>query len=156
MKPEFRSLDPLGWGTGTSETLATLIATPVAADGRLWTIGELARECAVTLRALRFYEGKGLLAPRRDGTARLYGAAEVWRLKVILRLKRIGFSLIAIREMLEIALSGGDVAERKALLRRRIERQVEVLELQRDEAVAALAAIDEELAALTVGVGQSA
>ena len=39
---------------------------------RSFTIGDLAREFGVTLRTLRFYEDRGLLSPRRDGTARIY------------------------------------------------------------------------------------
>ncbi len=38
----------------------------------VYTIGDLAREFGITLRALRFYEDKGLLSPRREGLARLY------------------------------------------------------------------------------------
>ncbi|MGA9282541.1 MAG: MerR family transcriptional regulator, partial [Pseudolabrys sp.] len=64
------------------------------------TIGELARDSGVTLRALRFYQSKGLLAPRRNGSARLFSYEDRERLTLILQGKRLGFTLTEIREML--------------------------------------------------------
>ena len=64
------------------------------------TIGELARDSGVTLRALRFYQSKGLLAPRRNGSARLFSLEDRDRLMLILQGKRLGFTLTEIREML--------------------------------------------------------
>jgi hypothetical protein len=49
------------------------------------TIGELARDAGVTLRALRFYQSKGLLTPRRNGSARLFSHDDRERLALILR-----------------------------------------------------------------------
>lgn len=66
-----------------------------------FTIGDLAREFDVTLRTLRFYEDKGLLSPRREGLARLYSAADRVRLQLILKGKRLGFTLAEISEMVE-------------------------------------------------------
>ena len=74
-----------------------------ASAGRnVFTIGDLAREFDVTLRALRFYEDKGLLTPRRQGLQRLYDRRDRKRLKLILMGKRVGFSLGEIREMLDL------------------------------------------------------
>ncbi len=53
------------------------------------------------MRALRFYEAKGLLSPRREGLARLYSAADRVRLQLILKGKRLGFTLAEISEMVE-------------------------------------------------------
>jgi DNA-binding transcriptional MerR regulator len=64
------------------------------------TITELAREAGVTARAIRFYESKGLLTPRRAGTTRIYTHRERGRLQLILRGKRLGFSLTDIGEYL--------------------------------------------------------
>src|SRR5262245_3881544 len=64
------------------------------------TIGELARDSGVTLRALRFYQSKGLLAPRRNGSARLFSFEDRDRLALILQGKRPGFALTEIRGML--------------------------------------------------------
>jgi len=145
MKPEYRSLDPLGRTDLPRETIASLLADPVTETDRTRSIGELARECDVTLRALRFYEGKGLLTPTRDGVARLYGAADVRRLRLVLRLKRIGFSLVEIRELLELLLGPGDRSARLAVLAGRIEAQVEILEDQRREIARSLEAAADEL-----------
>src|SRR5262245_34830119 len=60
------------------------------------TIGELARDAGVTLRALRFYQSKGLLTPRRNGSARLFSHDDRERLALILQGKRPGFTLIEI------------------------------------------------------------
>jgi len=67
-----------------------------------FTIGDLAREFDVTLRTLRFYEDKGLLAPRRLGASRLYGRRDRARLKLVLLGKRVGFSLDEIKGMLDL------------------------------------------------------
>lgn len=148
MKPEYRTLDPAGTAAEIRETIASLVTTPSHSDGRGWTIGELARECDVTLRALRFYEGKGLLAPARAGAARLYDAEDVRRLRLVLRLKRLGFSLIEIRELLGVLLAPGDLAGRLSILAARVEAQVAVLEEQRLEVERSLAAVGDEIAGL--------
>ena len=76
-------------------------AEAAKAGPAVYTIGDLAREFDVTLRALRFYEDKGLLSPRREGLARLYSAADRVRLQLILKGKRLGFTLAEISEMVE-------------------------------------------------------
>ena len=58
-----------------------------------YSIRELAEEFDVTTRTLRFYEEKGLLKPTRSGKTRVYSAADKTRLKLILRVKRLGISL---------------------------------------------------------------
>ncbi len=58
-----------------------------------WSITELAQEYDVTLRTLRHYEELGLLAPDRVGTSRVYHQRDRIRLELILRGKRLGFSL---------------------------------------------------------------
>jgi DNA-binding transcriptional MerR regulator len=61
-----------------------------------WTIGDLAEEHGVTLRTLRHYEELGLLFPERVGTTRVYHQRDRIRLELILRGKRLGFSLAEI------------------------------------------------------------
>jgi DNA-binding transcriptional MerR regulator len=73
-----------------------------ALSGRTYTIGELAREFNVTTRTIRFYEDEGLLTPIRDGQKRLYRRRDRTRLKLILRGKRLGFTLGEIRETFEL------------------------------------------------------
>src|SRR5436853_6685752 len=67
-----------------------------------FTIGELSRDFGVTLRALRFYENKGLISPQRDGLNRLYSQADRNRLALILKGKTLGFTLGEIREMIAV------------------------------------------------------
>lgn len=64
-------------------------------------IGEVAREFGLTLRALRFYESKRLLAPQRHGTQRLYGRGDRERLALILTGRRLGFTLAEIKELID-------------------------------------------------------
>jgi DNA-binding transcriptional MerR regulator len=68
----------------------------------LFGITELCTEFGVTLRALRFYEDKGLLAPRRIGGARVYTRRDRARLALILRAKAIGSPLSEIKRYLEL------------------------------------------------------
>ncbi|MGE4372360.1 MAG: MerR family DNA-binding transcriptional regulator [Xanthobacter sp.] len=134
------------------------IAPATPASEELFTIGELAREFGTTLRALRFYEDKGLLNPRRDGMTRLYTAADRERLTVILKGKHLGFTLAEIRALVAARLPEQalpDNAENKndtglALTRERCLKQLAQLEHQRseiDSAILELHAIAESLPA---------
>ena len=67
-----------------------------------FSISELAAEFDVTPRAIRFYEGHGLLAPRRAGQRRIYSPRDRTRLKLTLRGKRLGLSLSEIRELIDM------------------------------------------------------
>lgn len=67
---------------------------------KLWTISELAEEYQISARSIRFYEDKGLLQPQRVGTNRVYSYKDRARLKLILRGKRLGFSLEEIKEFI--------------------------------------------------------
>jgi DNA-binding transcriptional MerR regulator len=73
-----------------------------AEAARLYSIGDLAAETGVTHRALRLYEDQGLLAPQRIGNQRIYSHRDRARLILVLRGKRLGFSLADIKEMLEL------------------------------------------------------
>jgi DNA-binding transcriptional MerR regulator len=64
-----------------------------------YSISELASEFDVTTRSIRFYEDQGLLQPVRDGQKRIYSHQDRVRMKLILRGKRLGFSLVEIREI---------------------------------------------------------
>jgi DNA-binding transcriptional MerR regulator len=72
------------------------------AEPLLYSIGDLASETGVTHRALRLYEDQGLLAPQRIGNQRIYSHRDRARLILVLRGKRLGFSLADIKEMLEL------------------------------------------------------
>ena len=69
---------------------------------RLYSITELADEIGVTPRAIRFYETKGLLRPQRAGATRVYTYRDRARLLIILRGKRLGFSLALIQKYLDL------------------------------------------------------
>ncbi len=73
-----------------------------AAEADLFTVNQLAEELGVTARAIRFYEAKGLIAPRRAGTTRVFDRRDRARLLLVLRGKRLGFSLASIREFLDL------------------------------------------------------
>lgn len=68
----------------------------------VYTISELAKEFEITTRAIRHYEDEGLLAPRREGTSRLFSSRDRARLKIALRGKRLGFSLAELRELFDL------------------------------------------------------
>jgi DNA-binding transcriptional MerR regulator len=110
----------------------------------LFGITELCREFGITLRALRFYEDKGLLSPRRINGARVYTRRDRARLSLILRAKAIGSPLSEIKRYLDLY---GDQGEGRAQqLSYVIERtDTEIAELEKKRAQ-----IDETLAELRV------
>ncbi len=78
------------------------------ADSELFGITELCREFGITLRTIRFYEDKGLLAPRRIGGTRVYTRRDRARLALILRSKAIGASLAEIKHYLDLYGAHGE------------------------------------------------
>lgn len=69
---------------------------------KVYTISELARAFDITTRTIRFYEEHGLLSPERQGQSRIYSQGDRVRLKLILRGKRLGFSLDESKELFEL------------------------------------------------------
>lgn len=113
------------------------------------TIGDLAREFGVTLRTLRFYEDKGLINPRREGTARIYSRRDRARLRLVLMGKRVGFSLSEIREMLDLYdLRDGQVPQMRAAVDR-FNQQIDVLERQKRDIEQALDDLKRTIAVVT-------
>ncbi len=114
------------------------------ATTELFGITELCREFDITMRALRFYEDKGLLAPRRINGARVYTRRDRARLALILRAKAIGSPLSEIKRYLD--LYGVQGEGRTQQLTYVIERtDAEIVELEKKRAQ-----IDETLAELRV------
>lgn len=74
----------------------------VVVMARTYGITELANELGVTTRTIRFYEDRGLVTPLREGNRRIYRSRDRVRLKLIMRGKRLGFSIEEIREMIDI------------------------------------------------------
>ncbi|CAO3352833.1 MerR family DNA-binding transcriptional regulator [Azospirillum sp. 11R-A] len=99
---------------------------------QLYTVNQLAEELGITPRALRFYEVKGLLAPNRVGNNRVYTKRDRARLKLILRGKRLGFSLAEIREYLDLYNVNGGVEQQRNLLKR-VQKRLKDLAQQRED-----------------------
>jgi DNA-binding transcriptional MerR regulator len=95
------------------------------------TITELARETGITARAIRFYESKGLLTPRRAGTTRIYTHRERGRLQLILRGKRLGFSLTDIGEYLDLYDADPTQHDQILLLLDKVNSRIEELKSQK-------------------------
>ena len=103
-----------------------------------YSIGDLAREFDLTTRTIRFYEDVGLLQPVRQGTGgrvRVYSPRDRARLKLILRAKRLGFSLSEARQIIEMYDSPRDTeaqmrAYLEALATHRLRLEMQLAELQ--------------------------
>jgi DNA-binding transcriptional MerR regulator len=102
-----------------------------------FTINELASEFALTHRALRFYESRGLLSPRRDGRRRFFSRADRRRLGLILKGKKLGFTLTEISDMVD-AQSGRATQHGLKLTAEKCEEQIRHFERQIVEANEAL------------------
>ena len=105
----------------------------------LFTIGELASAFALSPRAIRFYEDQGLLAPERAGTQRVYTRRDRARLQLILRGKRLGFSIADIREFLDLYDAGGDRRRQMAMTLERARARIADLQQQLEDITITLA-----------------
>ncbi len=122
----------------------------IVAEEKFITFKEMCARFDVTPRTLRYYEYIELLDPRREGRARFYGPREIARMKLIMRGRRFGFSLEDIRQWLLIYQQKGTREQYRVWLDL-ADRQIKVLEKQRDELAAAmtdLRALREEAAIL--------
>lgn len=108
-------------------------------EERLYTVGELAGELGVTARALRFYEDRGLVHPRRAGQNRVYSRRDRARLILILRGKRLGFSLAEIKEWLDLYDADPLQVAQTRHLARRVEARLRQLEQQHRDLEATIA-----------------
>ena len=106
---------------------------------QLFAISELADALGTTPRAIRFYEDKGLIKPERVGTNRCYGERERARLDLILRGKRLGFSLREIAQWLQVYDGGADAVAASPRLSAEVERRIARLEQQRSDIETTLA-----------------
>ena len=119
---------------------------------RLYTITELARELAVTPRAIRFYESKGLLRPQRAGTTRVYDHRDRGRLLLILRGKRMGFSLAQVQQFLDLYDVDPDQHLQLVHLLRGARHRIAQLERQRHDLELTLAELREVEAQCTAAM----
>lgn len=100
---------------------------------KTYSIGELAEEFGVTSRALRLYEEEGLLDPQREGTRRIYNERNRVRLRLILRGKRLGWSLSEIRESFDLYDSSlGEEAQLQWMLEKLAQRRDSLMAQRKD------------------------
>ena len=126
-------------------------------EQELQGIQEVADSLGVTPRTLRFYEDKGLIEPRRVGNARIYTRRETARMQLILRGKRLGFSLRDIQEFLDLYDADPQHLEQMRALAARCRERMAELEAQRDaldQTLSELAAIEREALARVEQVGR--
>ena len=107
-----------------------------------WSIGELAAEFDTTLRTIRFYEDRGLLSPERVGTTRIFHDRERVRLQLILRGKRLGFTLTEIAHVLDLYDEQPGERGQLEFLITDIDRRRDTLEGKRRDLDEALAELD--------------
>lgn len=124
-------------------------------DDPSWTISQLAEEFGVTLRTIRHYEDVGLLSPARRGTIRVFDTRQRIRLQLVLRGKRLGFSLPEIATIVNMYDDQpGEAGQLQYLLDQIEVRRVELEQMRRDidQTMAELAHVErrcrEDLAAL--------
>jgi DNA-binding transcriptional MerR regulator len=98
-----------------------------------YSIGDLSREFGVTTRTIRFYEDQGLLYPSREGQSRIYASRDHVRLKLILRGKRLGFSLKEIKELLDLYdAPEGEAGQLRTFIDKICHRRAELLAQRED------------------------
>jgi DNA-binding transcriptional MerR regulator len=98
-----------------------------------YSISELAREFNITPRSIRHYEDQHLISPLRVGSQRIYRKGDRVRLQLILRGKRIGFSLSEIREIITMYDSpAGEQKQTELLIRKIAERREALHQQQKD------------------------
>ena len=120
----------------------------MTAERELRGIHAVADELGVTHRALRFYEDKGLIEPQRVGTTRIYDRRAVARMRLILRGKRVGFSLREIKAFLELYDTDPQHLEHARLMQSLARERLDELAQRR-------AALDETIAELQVIEGEA-
>ena len=106
---------------------------PTETSNQTYSIGQLAEEFGITSRTLRLYEEERLLDPQRDGTRRIYNERNRVRLRLILRGKRLGWSLSEIRELFDLYDSSqGEQAQLELMLDKLALRREALLEQKND------------------------
>jgi DNA-binding transcriptional MerR regulator len=108
-------------------------------------IGEVSDQFDVTLRTLRFYEDKGLIAPKRVGVTRFYSRKDRARIKLILLGKKVGFSLREVKHLIDLYEPGGSNTVQMRAILNKSTKQLEKMKVQR-------AAIDEAIDDLVNGI----
>jgi DNA-binding transcriptional MerR regulator len=97
----------------------------------LYTVTQLGAELGVTVRTLHFYEAQGLLTPRRAGNTRVYSQRDRARMILILRGKRLGFSIKEIKEYIELYDIDPTHGQQTKALLKAVQKRMHKLEEQR-------------------------
>ena len=120
---------------GSSTSLAAGAPEGSASDTRQTelTIRQMAQRFDVSLRTLRFYESRGLLAPRREGNVRFYRAADQLRMEMILQGRKLGFTLSEISDLVSRKSANDNAGLGERLMPQQIVNQIGHLERQRDQ-----------------------
>lgn len=108
-----------------------------------FTIGELAREFNITPRSIRFYEEQSLMSPARTGQNRIYGNKDRVRLKLILRGKRLGFSLAEVKKLFELYDSNPDSAVQLQTMLQLTDQKRAVLNQQLEDITTLMSELDD-------------
>ena len=108
-----------------------ILAKPVDKNQDLFSIAELAEEFDISTRTIRFYESKGLITPERVGTTRVFRRRDRTRLLLILRGKRLGFTLKEISEYLELYDADKSQATQTQHLLDRVNTRLDMLNAQK-------------------------
>jgi DNA-binding transcriptional MerR regulator len=114
-------------------------------------IAELAREFEVTTRTIRFYEDRSLLRPKREGQRRVYSSGDRVRLRLIMRGKRLGFTLEEIGEMIDLYdVDPTEVTQLRHFLDKIRERKAQLIGQKSDidETIDEITRIEEKCATL--------
>ena len=98
---------------------------------KIYSVTELARDLGVTARTIRFYEDQGLISPQRAGATRVYTRRDRARMSLILRGKRLGFSIKEIKEFLDLYVVDVTQVEQMQLLLAKVRQRASSLEEQR-------------------------
>lgn len=107
----------------------------------LFAIADLAKEFSISTRAIRFYEAKGLITPERVGATRVFRRRDRARLILILRGKRLGFSLRDISDYL--GLYDADRDQQASLLAEKVDERLKLLEQQLSDLQTTIAELKE-------------
>ncbi len=131
---------PLNPGAGMKRPSA------LTAD-EFYSVTQLGNDLGVTARTIRFYEAKGLIAPQRAGNNRVYTARDRARMILILRGKKLGFTLREIKEYLDLYDADPTHAKQTRLLLKAVRSRIVQLEEQRvalEEALAELRTVESQ------------
>ncbi|ALK09927.1 MerR family transcriptional regulator [Blastochloris viridis] len=121
---------------------------------KIYSITEMAKELEITPRTIRFYEDQGLISPQRVGNTRIYSHRDRARMILILRGKRLGFSLKDIKEFLDLYVVDTTQVEQLKVLVGKVRERIAQLEEQLDTVQISLKEL-RDIERVSIGVLQS-